>query len=218
MEGPAPRRRRFALNVGGAAPIMGERPFVPEGQSFMKACNFRSTAVTVLMLCTGVAIMASSALTIEVKASRGLRLGVVDSRSPVAVREALHRVFAAGLGAAVSQRCGGTVEVRVKPMKPAEAKSNLGTGDCDAVLVLGDDRPFALRRLDAVTLGAMLDPEAGQRPVYLIVGNGDPALRELLTLAFSNVLSDRRFLKSLENAGENPVLDSARAKLASAAL
>jgi len=172
----------------------------------MKACNFRSTVVTVLMLCTGVAIMAASALTVEVKASRGLRLYVVDSRRPSAARDTMHRVFAASLGAAVSLRCGGPVEVRVKAVKPGEAKMNLGTGDCDAVLVLGDDRPVALRRLDAITLGAMLDPDAGVRPVYLIVGNGDPALRELLAAAFSSVLADRQFLKTMANAVEEPVL------------
>lgn len=168
----------------------------------MKASNFRSAFVTVLMLCTGLAIMAASALTMEVKASRELRLAVVDTRKPAVAHQAMHRAFATGLGAAVGRQCGAAVDVRVKVVPATEAKASLTAGGCDAVLVLGDDRPWALRRLEAVTLAAMLDPDAGQQPVYLIVGDGDPALQELLAKAFSAVLADRRFLKALEKADE----------------
>src|SRR5262249_16643289 len=93
------------------------------------------------------------------------------------------------------------------------AKSRLEAGACDAVLVLGEDRPQVLRRINALTLCGELDP-AGTRPAYLIVGKDDASLRDLWSAAFASMLADRTALKSIEVAERNASGSLAGAKVA----
>ncbi len=142
--------------------------------------------------------MAASAR-VQVAASREVRLTVIDARTPAAEREALHRVLAAKLAGAMSQRSGDTVRVRPVEAKARIARSQLEAGGCDAVLVLDDDRPAVLRRGNAIALCGALEPETGNQQVYLILGVTDPALRDLLVNAFSALVADRVFLKKLQS-------------------
>ncbi len=132
-------------------------------------------------------------------ASRGLRLAVVDAGKATPAREALHQAFATSLGAAVSARCGGTVEVRVRHAGADFAAFNLGTGVFDAVLYLGRDVPEALRRADAMTFSAVTDALHRERALHFIVPNGDTALQSLLTASFVVTLADQRFIDCLNS-------------------
>jgi hypothetical protein len=162
--------------------------------------HFRSMSVTLLLLSVAGMVVATSAWTMEVKAGRGLRLVVVDAQKASPARDAMHHAFVASLASAASKRAGSPIEISVRAVVATDARSRLNDGVCDAVLVLGEDRPAALRRLDALTLCGELDPESGTRPAYLIVGKDDASMRDLLAAAFANVLTDRAALKSIEVA------------------
>ncbi len=165
--------------------------------------HFRSLPVTLLLLSVAGAVIATSAWTMEVKAGRGLRLVVVDAQKPSPARDAVHHALVASLASAATKRAGSTIEITARDVVATDARSRLNDGVCDAVLVLAEDRPAVLRRIDALTLCGELDPEAGTRPAYLIVGKDDAAMRDLLAAAFANVLADPAALKSIESAGRD---------------
>ena len=162
--------------------------------------HFRSMSVTLLLIAVAGVVVATSAWTMEVKAGRGLRLVVVDTQKASPAREALHRAFVASLSSAASKRAGSPIEISVRVVVATDARSRLNDGVCDAVLVLAEDRPAVLRRMDALTLCGELDPETGTRPAYLIVGKDDASMRDLLASAFANLLADRAALKSIDLA------------------
>jgi hypothetical protein len=190
--------RGFSLNLPADTSI--ESGVVPQPHSIMITRHFRSASVTMLLLSIAGMVLATSAWTMEVKAGRGLRLVVVDAQKFSPARDAVHRAFVANLASAATKRAGSPIEISVRAVVATDARSRLTDGMCDAVLVLGEDRPAVLRRLDALTLCGELDPEAGTRPAYLIVGKDDAAMRDLLASAFANVLADRVALKSIETA------------------
>lgn len=162
--------------------------------------HFRSMSVTLLLLSLAGVVLVTSAWAIEVKSGRGLRLVVVDAQKITPAREAGHRAFVASLSAAVGKRAGSPIEISVRAVVATDARSRLNDGMCDAVLILAEDRPAVLRRIDALTLCGELDPDAGTRPAYLIVGKDDAAMRDLLASAFANLLADRVALKSIDTA------------------
>jgi len=166
----------------------------------MALCNIRSTSVTLLLFAAATVVIAASGLTVEVKSSRDLRLAIVDGRVASPARHAVHQTLVAGFRAALNRPGSAPVGIRTGELRAFEAKSALAAGDYDAVLVIADDRPLSLRRLDAVTFCGELDPDFGRNPVYLIVANTDLALRDELAHAFNTILADRRLLKSLDAA------------------
>jgi len=139
---------------------------------------------------------------VRVAASRGLSVAVVDTGKATPAREAMHQMFATTLGAALSQRCGGTVGVRVKDVGVDHAAFNLGTGVYDAVLFIGRDVPDVLRRVDGMTFSAAPDSSHRDRTLHLIVGSGDTALQTLLAAAFTGTVSDQKFLEILTGGGK----------------
>ncbi len=166
----------------------------------MTTLHIRSQSVTLLLLLIAGLVIAGSAWTMEVKAGRGLRLVIVDSRKPSPTRDALHRACVATLSEAATKRAGSPIEISAHDVVATDARSRLNDGACDAVLILGDDRPVVLRRIDALTLCGELDPEAGARPAFLIVGKDDAAMRDLLSVAFANLLADPAALKAIAAA------------------
>jgi hypothetical protein len=159
--------------------------------------HIRSHSVTLLLLIVAGIVIAGSAWTMEVKAGRGLRLVIVDTRKPSPARDALHHACVTSLSDAATKRAGSPIEISAHDVIATDARSRLNDGACDAVLILGDDRPPVLRRIDALTLCGELDSEPGARPAYLIVGKDDASMRDLLSAAFANILADPAALKAI---------------------
>ena len=195
----SPKNFAFRLNHRPRVPIAGKKFTILPA---MIARHFRSSAVTVLLFAMAGAVIAATAWTMEVSASRGLRLVVVDGRRASVARDASHRAFAVGLAAAANQRSGAPLEIGVQCVNATEARLRFDNGACDAVLVLADDRPTALRRMEALTLCGELEPEIGSRPTYLIVSKEDAAVRDLLAGAFANLLANKSALQAIALAGE----------------
>lgn len=147
-----------------------------------------------LSLAVGV-VTAKDDSQMRVAASRELRVAVIDSSKRSDAREAMHQAFAATLGASLTQQCGGPVGVRAVSVGADHAAFNLGSGVYDAALVVGRAVPEALRRVDGVTLSAVPGSGKRDRMLYLVIGNGDASLQRLLTTAFSQVVSDEKFLE-----------------------
>lgn len=157
-------------------------------------------SVTVLLLSIAGAIVATSAWTMEARPDHALRLVLVESPLAMPARDALHHTIVSALASAASKRAGSPVEINVSTTNATEARARLGAGRCDAVLILGEERPAVFRRIDALTLSGELGAEAGARPACLIIGKDAP-MRELLATAFANVLVDRAARQTISAAG-----------------
>jgi len=152
--------------------------------------------VAVFLLCASVAKAAES--TIQVAASRELRLAIVDNVKSSAAREAVHSAFAAGLSAAVSKACGTAVGVRAKSTTADAAAFSLGNGAFDAVLVLTGSLPRAMMTSDVTRLNATLGAGRSEKKAYLIFNNGDASLAQLLSASFAVAVTDGKFLDALD--------------------
>ncbi len=179
----------------------------------MNARGFRSMSVTVLLLGASVAIMAASAATrVQVNSNRDVTIAIVDSQAN-STRNPIYARLAATLRAALNE--GGTdIHVRSVVVSAREAKQKLDGGILDAALVLGADRPLALRRLNLVTLAGSLADSAGLQSVYLIIADGDPLLNQRLKDAFVKLLARDRLYDTDQPRAPLPNIRSAGAKLA----
>lgn len=141
---------------------------------------------------------------------RHLRIVVVDTRKGPAGREAQHRLLLASLTAAASDGAGAAAVIDARPADVAEAKARFLSGGCDAVLLLANERPTGLRRLDATTHCGVLEPDWGVHPIYLIVAREPDAAQVMLARAFNRMLGDRAALRAIVSAGNSgPVAASA---------
>ena len=154
----------------------------------MKACGFRSMSVTVAMLAASVAIMAASATRMLVSAPRGVMIAIVDPHRATPERAALRDEIVASLKSDLESACDHQMAVRSVVVGPRDAKLKLAGGQFDAALVIGDDRPFALRRIDLVTLAGTVPASNGLQSVSLIMADGDPALTQRLRNAFGRFI------------------------------
>lgn len=120
---------------------------------------------------------------IRATAPRVLRVCVVDEARNSAADAAFQQAFAQRMGqfmGAETERA----EISAERVGGRAAAERLKTRTCDAVLVLGADRPRALRVIDAVAFAGTLGWERNGVPVYLIVGNQDAAFQRTLAEAF----------------------------------
>jgi hypothetical protein len=124
---------------------------------------------------------------------------IVEAAKPQPTREAWQRAFVASLHAALARAPGVVrLELATQSAPPRVAAEQLRTGRCDAALLIGDDRPFALRRLTQPTLAATISFEDGRQSLFLIIGTADVILREALEKAFSTALADAQFRAVVE--------------------
>lgn len=130
----------------------------------------------------------------DLPVQRPLIFGVVDARTPQEHRTALRRALVAAL--LLHDR---TTKLTLEPqsLSVGEAKARLVSGECDVVLLLSDERPWALRRIDTVTLCGELYPEAGRRQIYLIMGPNRVSEVEVLAQAFALLQADAKMLAAL---------------------
>lgn len=134
----------------------------------------------------------------QVQGSRDLRVAIVDSSRKSAAREALHEAFAKSMSAAMTKACHGTVVVKIKCVNPDHAAFNLGTGVYDAVLVIGRSLPRPLMLSEVTRLEATLGAGKEERKAYLIFGDGDQRLGDLLAASFASALGNDQFLNAFD--------------------
>jgi hypothetical protein len=154
----------------------------------MNARGFRSMSVTLLLLGASVAIMAASVTGLQVTARRELTIAIVDGKGIASDIATINASVAGALHSALNVACGGDMAIRSVVVSARDAKLKLNGGIYDAALIIGNDRPFSLRRLDLITLAGAMPGSSGMQPVYLVMGNGDPILTQRLREAFARLL------------------------------
>jgi len=156
----------------------------------MNARGFRSMSVTLLLLGASVAIMAASANRFTIYASRELKIAIVDVCRTTPERNQFRAQVAATLKTVVADS-GADVLVRPIYVGARDAKLKLTHGAYDAALVIGEDRPAPLQRMDLVTLAGVMQSRYGALPVSLILTGRDPEVAQCLRSAFGRLVTDR---------------------------
>ncbi len=178
--------------------------------SFPTMTTLLRTGIVLIFSCASLATATEKA--VQVDASRGLRLAVVDVSKATKARDALHAAFGDSLSEAISERCGGKVGVRVKCVSADSAAFNLGTGVYDAVLVVNSALPRPLMISGVARLNATLGEGRGEKKLYFVFGEDDATLAGLLAAAFPVAVNSRKFLDAVNDP--NGGLGGAGGKLA----
>lgn len=177
----------------------------------MLVARARSLVVTGLLFAAGGLMLVVSAawgheggILPRTDAPAGLRVAIVDTRKASAARDAQRRLLIAQLSLAASRSAGEGQPKLIEAVcvGASAARARFLTGASDAVLVLAEERPFSLRRLDALTHCGALDPEWGVNRIYLIVDVQPNAAQALLARAFKQLLGDRAALRAILAAGK----------------
>ncbi len=140
-----------------------------------------------------------------------VELVVVESGKANRTREEWQRAFLAQMKVELEKRGVHAVTIGSAVVSARGAAEQLRAGRCDGAVLVGDDRPFALRRLGGTTLAAELSRDDGRQSVYLFLGEGRGKNQAALRESFDAVMADRAFLALVQGAAEfAPTVAAAR--------
>jgi hypothetical protein len=137
---------------------------------------------------------------VDVQASSDLRVAVVDGTQPSAERSALHDAFAASLSASMSKHCGGKVNVDITEVDAFRIAFDLKAGMYDAVFVIGNNVPPALRKGDFEVLRAVSDFGAPGKVFHMVIPSEDPSLQHMVAASFPDALASPKFQEAVTHA------------------
>lgn len=132
-----------------------------------------------LLGCFGLGLSVSAAPGGE-PGARVIRVAVVDTGFKAPWRDELNRTFRERFQIAVEQRAGAGLAVRAETVNSRTAATRLHEGACDAVMIVGPERPRAFWRIETPIIAASLGADRNFEPVYLIIAGGDADVRRWL--------------------------------------
>lgn len=157
-----------------------------------------NTLIRSLLVFGACGALASAAETLNVVATRELRLAAVESGASNEARNAEHVAFASGLSEAASRLCGERIGVKVRGMTVADAAQGLDAHECDAVLVIGGKLPSTLTAGDVSRMRGALGEGPTERKIYLVFPSGDKQLAQVLAGSFDPAVTSNRFLDTVD--------------------
>ena len=119
-----------------------------------------------------------------VAAARVIRIALVDTGVKAAWRDELNRVLRENLCAAIECRATDGATVRAELMNSRAAAERLARGTCDAVVIVGPERPRAFQRTNQPMLAVSFGAERNFEPAYLIVAGSDLRVERCLHEGF----------------------------------
>ena len=141
---------------------------------------------------------ASASDKVSVQASSDLRVTVIDSSGASNARALVHSALGTSLSLGMTRECKAPVQVKVKVAEVSRAAKELKAGSCDAVVVIGNSVPAALLK-DGVTVLKATDARSGDlnRTFYLLAHTRDPAMNQMVGLAFDHAIKSTAFQDAL---------------------
>lgn len=158
------------------------------------------SAFCVGALCGPILSMVGAAETVQVKVNRSLNLGTVrtlDSGAPWVV---LQQNFVACYSKSLAGPDGKEMPVRVLGCDGSEAAEKLRAGECDAVFVLGEQLPYALKGSRFTATRAVSQIGSPVYVFYLVTRSGDSVASTTLIPAFEQATSSPGFQEAVGRA------------------
>ena len=95
-------------------------------------------------------------------------------------RDELNQQFCERFQRAVERSAGASFVVRTEAVTARTAATRLTDGACDAVMILGGERPRAFWRIEFPATAVCLGADRNYESAYLIVAGSDAGLRRSL--------------------------------------
>ena len=156
---------------------------------------------TILFLCASLAGLLASVVSAaavdesaaRVSTSRALRVACVRDTSEEAPWYIMQQAFATSMSACLAGKDMRAMPVLVLSSNPSRAADDLNNGECDAVLVMGEYLPSALRDDNFTTVRAVTEVGVPVRVFHFVLRNNDAATQAILTAAFEKATASASF-------------------------
>lgn len=138
--------------------------------------------------------------------ARLFRVAVVDTGFKASWRDELNQQFCERFKRAVERSAGVNFVVRTEAVTARTAATRLTDGACDAVMILGGERPRAFWRIELPAIAVTMNGDRNFESAYLIVAGGDAGLRQALGAALAMAVITPRSARSLGKTSDSLVL------------
>jgi hypothetical protein len=146
----------------------------------------------------------------RVSTSRSLRVACVRDASEDAPWYIMQQAFATSMSASLAGRDMAAMPVKILPSDASRAANDLISGECDAVLVLGEYLPSDLRDDKFSSFRAVSQVGTPVRVFHFVLRNSDPAMQATLSAAFEKATSSAVFQDTIGRASAMHVVASNR--------
>ena len=136
----------------------------------------------------------------RVSTSRSLRVACVRDSSEDAPWYVMQEAFATSLSACLAGRDMAAMPVKILPSSASRASEDLASGECDAVLVMGEYLPSDLRDNKFAVFRAVSQIGTPVRVFHFLLRSSDPAMQAALATAFEKATSSASFQDTIGRA------------------
>ncbi len=119
---------------------------------------------------------------------RAFRVVMVDTGFKASWRTELNQQFRERFHQAVKRHTGAGFVVRTESSDARTAATRLSEGACEAVVILGGERPRAFWRIEIPAIAASMSADRNYEAVYLIVAPANAELRQSLGEALAEAV------------------------------
>jgi hypothetical protein len=144
----------------------------------------------------------------RVTTSRALRVSCVRDVDDDAPWYIMQQAFATSMSACLAGKDMTAMPVRILPAHASNAADDLLNGECDAVLVMGEYLPSALRGAKFTSTRAVSQVGTPVRVFHLVLLNTDPVMQSTLSAAFEKATSSASFQDTIGRASAIRVVAS----------
>jgi ABC-type taurine transport system substrate-binding protein len=135
--------------------------------------------------------------TARVTASRALCLASVNTMDDSAPWYILQEAFVSSISTSLADKKNNGMQVNVVNCDGADAAARLLKGDCDAVLVIGEELPYVLKSGKFVALKAVSQIGTPARVFQFVLRNEGRAAQSTLAIAFEHATASPAFQRSI---------------------
>jgi hypothetical protein len=171
--------------------------------------TFLSVSLALIGLLASVATAgAVDGNTTRVTTSRSLRVTCVRDSSEDAPWYIMQQAFATSMSACLAGKNMTAMPVKILSADASRAADDLINGECDAILVMGEYLPSALRGGNFSSTRAVSRVGSPVRVFHFVLLNDDPVMQTTLSAAFEKATSSASFQDTIGRASAVHVVAS----------
>ncbi len=152
------------------------------------------------LFASAVAVCAADESAALVKTSRSLQVACVRSSSENAPWYIMQEAFVRSMSVCLAGRDANVMPIKIDVSNEDRASEALENAECDAVLVMGETLPAALRNKQFSSVRAVSVIGAPVRVFHFVTRNSDPAMQAVLSAAFEKATASASFQDTVGRA------------------
>lgn len=152
------------------------------------------------VLCAPTYMAAGDESAVQVKVNRSLTLVTVRTMDADTPWFVVQESFVANFSKSLSSSDGKAMPVRTVPLSASSAAERLRSGECEAVFVLGEQLPSALKNSKFVATKVVSQMGSPVYVFYLVTKAGDEVAKTTLIPAFEQATDSASFKETVSRA------------------